>query len=317
MKTWIDSALRAAIRTDSALRSAIPHRLTLLVMCCSLTLLVSCGTTKTTDTAVTFDKADVLAAKALELQFKQNKTARALELLAKAAKQAPGRAEILWLQFELCAQVLDCNTEQLEAQLLKLDPTNGAVLLGGLARAQRDGNATVAAAVLDSISRSQRIQIYWNSLFSKLTRATVAQAGDRPQPVTRALNEVNGWVSGLSGPTLGPILAACTVQRANADANTNARCIRIAGLLLQSDTYIAEQRGLEIASALLGAERAQQIAERSEASEYQRATATTIINAQLDREKLSNQLVELMAKLPREQDVYQAIVRWGGGETSN
>jgi hypothetical protein len=58
--------------------------------------------------------------------------------------------------------------------------------------------------------------------------------------------------------------------------------------------------------------------ERTEASQYQRDAASQIINAQLDREKTSTQLIELMAKVPREQDVFQAIVRWGGqGEGSS
>jgi len=291
----------------------IPRRLTLLIVCSGLTLLLGCGATKTTDGAVSFDKADVLAATALQLHFQQQKTPQALELLRKAAKQAPQRADILWLQFELCAQTLDCNTEPLEAGLLALDPNNGAVQLGTLARAVRDGNEKVAATVLDSMSRSQRIQIYWTALFSKLARARVAQAGKRPQPITRALNEINQWFASLAPPTFGPILTTCTVQRANADANLNARCIRIAGLLLQSDIYIAESLGLRIAVALLGAERAQQITERSEASQYQRETANDVINGQLDREQFSDQMLQLMAKAPREQDVYQTIVRLGSG----
>jgi hypothetical protein len=292
----------------------IPVQPTRLLALFSLALLLGCSATKTTDSAVRIDAADATAAAALQLYFQKNDSAQALKLLEKATKQSPKRAEISWLHFALCAQVLECNTAPIEAQLGKLDPGNGAVRLGALARAQRDGDQEAAGVVLDSISRSQKFQIYWNSLISKLARAIVKQAGKRPQPVSQSLNEIMGWYSKLASAAFGPILVACRVERAAADAITNARCIRTAGLLLQGDTYIGESVGLTLAKSLLGAERAEQIAERSEASQYQRDTASEIINAQVDREALSVQLLALMAKLPREQDVFGAVVTWGGGD---
>lgn len=290
----------------------IPVPLSRLLAWSSLAILCGCSATRTTDSAIRTEKSDATAAAALQLYFQKNSSAEALELLRTAAKQAPQRAEIWWLQFTLCAQVVDCNTAPIEAQLGKLDPTNGAVRLGALARAQRDGDEEAAGVVLDAISRSQKFQIYWNSLISKLSRATLVQGEKRPQPVTRSLNEVTDWYSKLSAAAFGPILMACSVQRAAADATLNARCIRTAGLLLQSDTYIGESVGLTLARSLLGAERAAQIAERSESSQYTRDAASQIINAQVDREALSAQLLELMAKVPREQDVFVAVVRWGG-----
>jgi hypothetical protein len=289
-----------------------PVRLVGLLLGSYLLLSGCAGTHKTPVSAVQVDKPDELAAAALQLYFRQKNTAQALKLLQKATKEAPQRAEIRWLQFQVCAQVLDCNTEVLEAELLKLAPNNGAVQLGALARAQREGNNTAAASVLDAISRSPSFQIYWNTLLSKLTRATLTQVGKRPQPVTRSLNEITDWYSTLASATFGPLLVSCSAERAAADGYVNSRCIRIAGLLLQSDTYIAESVGLMLARRLLGSDREAQILERTEASQYQREAASQVINAQLDREKFSTQLIELMAKVPREQDVFQAIVRWGG-----
>jgi hypothetical protein len=292
----------------------IPAQPTRLLTLFSFALLFGCSATKTTDSAIRVDPADATTAAALQLYFQKNDSAQALKLLEKATKQSPKRAEISWVHFTLCAQVLECSTAAIEAQLGKLDPGNGAVRLGALARAQRDGDQEAAGVVLDSISRSQKFQIYWNSLISKLARASVKQAGKRPQPVSQSLNEIMEWYSKLASAAFGPILVACSVERAAADATTNARCIRTAGLLLQGDTYIGENVGLRLAKSLLGAERAEQIAERSEASQYQRDTASQIINAQVDREALSVQLLELMAKLPREQDVFGAVVTWGGGD---
>jgi predicted dehydrogenase len=90
----------------------------------------------------------------------------------------------------------------------------------------------------------------------------VVQAGKRPQQVSRSLNEITEWYSKVASATFGPVLTACSVQRATADGTTNSRCIRIAGLLLQGDTYIGETVGLSMAKSLLGAERAEQIEER-------------------------------------------------------
>ena len=158
----------------------IPVQLFRLLAWSLLALLFGCIATKTTDSAIRTDKSDATAVAALQLYFKQNNSEQALELLRKAANQAPSRAEILWLQFALCAQVLDCNTAPIEAQLAKLDPANGAVRLGALARAQRDGDEEAAGVVFDSISRSQKFHMYWNSLISKLARATLAQGEKRP-----------------------------------------------------------------------------------------------------------------------------------------
>lgn len=293
-----------------------PVQLLRLVVCSSVLLLFGCGATKTTDSPVnpvTVDKSDELAAAAMQAYFKDRNPVQALKLAEKAAKRAPERAELWWLQFQLCAGVVDCNTAVAEDRLLALDPRNAAIQLGALARAQRDGDDAAGAKVLDTISRSPIFQIYWNTLISKLARASVARDRKRAQPVTRSLNEITDWYSQFASATFGPILVACRIERAVKDANLNARCIRTAGLLLQGDTYIGESVGLTLARSLLGAERAQQIADRTAASQYQRDTASEIINAQVDREKLSTQLLDLMSKVPREQDVFQTIVRWGGG----
>jgi len=276
-----------------------------------LLLAAGCSATKTTESAVKIGKADELALQGLQQFFKEKDAPGALKLLQKAVDSAPQRNDILWLYFELCAQVLDCSTEVTEARMQKLDPENGAVQLGALARAQREEDSEAETAVLEAISRSPIFKIYWNSLISKLARVA-AQDRKRPQPITRSLNEITDWYSTLASATFGPILVACRANTAATDQVATARCMRIAGLLLRGDTYIGESVGFSLAERLLGREQAQKIAERSAASKYARDVASEIINAQLDREKLSGQLLELMGKLPREQDVFLAIVQWGG-----
>ncbi len=283
-------------------------------------LIVGCSATtasKTADNAAPVnkagpvDKADALAATALQLHFKDKATPQALKLLQKATKEAPLRPELLWLNFELCAQALDCSTEATERRLLELDPDNGALQLGALARALRDEDRATETAVLESISTSRTFQVYWNTLISKLASAA-SRSEKRSQPVTRSLNDISDWYAQLSTPTFGPLLTACSAERTVGDRTATARCMRIARLLLQSDTYIAEAVGLNLAERLLSGEQSMKITERGNVSRYQRETASGIINAQVDREKLSRQLLDLMARVPREQDVFQTVMRWGG-----
>ena len=111
--------------------------------------------------------------------------------------------------------------------------------------------------------------------------------------------------------TLTAVAAAATGRMAQAQqpiGRTSAHEVKVSGAV---DVHSGEML-LGNGSAITAGEQAVQIAERSEASQYQRDTVSEIINAQLDREKFSGQMLELMAKLPREQDVYLAIVRWGG-----
>ena len=79
--------------------------------------------------------ADSLAAAGL-LRTVDRKPDVAVDLLARATGQAPERADLAWLQIQICQRVSSCNAELLEAQLRVLDPSNGAgwlhaVALGG------------------------------------------------------------------------------------------------------------------------------------------------------------------------------------------
>ena len=105
----------------------------------------------------------------------------------------------------------------------------------------------------------------------------------------------------------------CSVARA-VNPSVAARCLRISEAMLRGDTYMAEGVGLGIRERLAspGTPGATAVAEMIKISRYQRDTATTIMESQVEREKLSRELVNLMQKLRREQDVFVAVIRWGG-----
>ena len=52
--------------------------------------------------------------------------------------------------------------------------------------------------------------------------------------------------------------------------------------------------------------------ERAATLSYRNQAAGAIVRSQVERDKFSAQFIELMKKLPREQDVSVAILRWAG-----
>jgi hypothetical protein len=52
--------------------------------------------------------------------------------------------------------------------------------------------------------------------------------------------------------------------------------------------------------------------ERVSALGYRSQAAGAVMRSQVEHDKFSQQMIELMKKLPREQDVSLAILRWAG-----
>lgn len=262
--------------------------------------------------------ADALLADAMQRQTAQRDAAQALSVVKAAAEKAPNRADIAWLHSQLCAQVAGCRPEPLESHLRKLDPGNASAWIGALARAQRQKDVAAENEILEAMSRSERFDIYWNSLVSKvaliLSVDTAAQLGPTsPDLVTSNLNDAVGWVSSIAVPAFRPVAESCSTQRI-ANPAIATRCGNIAQALQRSDSYIAEGVGLGIAERLAapGSQQAANVAEQIRRSRYQHDTAGQIVAAQLDREKFSREMLKLMANLRREQDVYLAMIRWSG-----
>jgi len=115
--------------------------------------------------------ADSLAAAGL-LSLSTNQK-NALALIARAMEAEPGRADLAWLQAQVCRTITSCDPEPIERRLRELDPSNGAGWLGVLARANSSKNDDARDAALAAIGHSDRVDIYWTTLIARLTRATV------------------------------------------------------------------------------------------------------------------------------------------------
>src|SRR5882757_2717019 len=99
---------------------------------------------------------------------------QSLSLLYQATAAAPTRADLVWLQIQICQAVLPCDSEPMERHLRQLDPANGVTWMNALVRADLSKNDAEKDAALEAISRSDRVDIYWTTLVAHLSRA-VAQ----------------------------------------------------------------------------------------------------------------------------------------------
>jgi hypothetical protein len=262
------------------------------------------------------DNPDQVLAQALRTWAVDKDSPHALSLAERAAQAAPARADVAWLHLRLCAQTPACQPQSLEGRLKKLAPDNAAVWLSVLSRAQADKDVQVEHQVLTAMSRAEDFHLYWTPLTWRIATALNADPPPRSEkdsaaPLTAALNETAGWLSAIVTPAFRPLTAACSVEKAR-EPGRRVLCLDIAKVLQRSDTYIAEGLGLGIAQRLAtpGSAQAAEIEQRIEIIGYQNQAAGAVITAQVERDKFSAEVLELMKKLPREQDVSLAILRW-------
>ena len=260
---------------------------------------------------------DEVAANALNMWASGSST-QALAQMQKATQLAPERPEFLWLSLRLCMEVKGCEAEPIEAQLRKLDPSSGAVWLGPLARAQARRDTAAAEQILEVMSRAAHFNVYWTSLIARLTppisrMPTAASNAAAPTPLTNGLNTTVGWLSRLNVRAFTPVSTACDKQRVREPA-TRVRCELISQALQRSDTTLVEGLGLGIAQHLVAPDSAayMQLLERINTLRYQNQASGSVVASQVEREKFSQEMLQLMTQLPREQDVSKAILRWAG-----
>lgn len=244
---------------------------------------------------------------------------RALAAIARANVLAPNRPDLAWLHARICMLSPGCEPEPVEARFRKLAADNGVVWLGPLARAQARNDKRVEDQILEAMSRAQRFDLYWTGLVSRLATAQNAHApapgspGAAPHPLTNALDQTTEALSNAVVPAFKPLNTACGLDRTQ-DPATRTRCERIAQAMQRSDTTLVEGIGLGIAQRLAtpASSDAMVLEERGATLSYRSQAAGAVVRSQVERDKFSQQMIELMKKLPREQDVTVAILRWAG-----
>jgi hypothetical protein len=250
--------------------------------------------------------ADALATEALAVYRLQRDGARTWALISRATQQAPQRADLAFLQARLCALIEGCQPEPYEARVRQLDPSNGVIWMRALTQAQRQRDTLVEAQIVEAIGRAERFDVYWNVLGAAVGKARMA-GGARPDT---ALNEAVAWLGGTIVPELPPLTIACSRTRTTEQAWAD-RCRRLSRVLMNGDTYVVESIGSKLAQQVAG-QTAEQIElnGRDKTSRYLWRTYAAIASSQIERDKFAQEILELMSKLRREQDVHLAVARW-------
>jgi hypothetical protein len=251
---------------------------------------------------------DATAAEALAAFQLQRDGSRTWSLISTATKEAPQRVDLAYLQASLCGLIEGCQPEAYEARVRKLDAGNAAVWMRSLAAAQTRREPAVEAQILDAMARAQRFDVYWNQLTASMTSARLAKGSH----AYASLGETVNWLGSTIVPPLQPLMLACSRTRTSEQAWAD-RCRRVARVLMNGDTYIAESIGTRIAQQVAAETNEQtQLKERGRTSRYLWRVYAELSNSQVERDKFALELIELMRKLRREQDVHLAVVRWAG-----
>jgi hypothetical protein len=245
--------------------------------------------------------ADSLAAAAL-LNVSERRD-QSLPLIARAIAAAPDRADLHWLQAQLCRQFPPCDPEPIERRLRELDPTNGAGWFGALSRASTSENDAAREAALAAIGHSERVDIYWTTLIAALTRAA---ANSKKLSLEESETAIIGVLAAEAIPAYHYASDACKGEHLQRTETLDS-CRGLATAFQRGDSYLTEMIGVAIAKHVWQ----QDSPEWKAAAEARRVYEyRSKFSAKLDfrGEKQAEQYLALCEQHHREQDVFAAQV---------
>lgn len=223
------------------------------------------------------------------------------EWMARAVAAAPQRADLQWLQIQLCGKTASCATEAMEARLHLLAPENGASWLPALARAGTAGDEEAKRTLIQSIARSSRIETYWTELIAGLTppleQTRVMSTGD-------AVASVTGVLAALSLPAYSLISTACKGENLDSPGALEA-CRGVARAFQNGDTWVTAGLGAAFVKRVWpvdSPEYRQAVAERRESNIRNLAAGR-----QMWTERHARRFLALCGQFSREQDVTRAL----------
>jgi hypothetical protein len=189
------------------------------------------------------DTADADSLAAAGLLSLEKHPAQSLPLIERAIAAAPTRADLRWLQIEVCLKLHSCDPVPLENRMREADPTNAAAWAGALARASAAHDEEAIDTALATIADKQRFDIYWTTLISRLSDAIIRTHKMSP---TEALVAVIGYQAAapISGYTAAAL--ACKGDRLQRPGVMDA-CRGVARVFQQGDSILAEAIGFTIA----------------------------------------------------------------------
>jgi hypothetical protein len=226
---------------------------------------------------------------------------QSLPLIARAIAAAPERADLVWLQVEVCQKVSPCNPEPMERQLRELEPSNGAGWFGALARAHASKDDEARDAALNAIGRSGRVDIYWTTLIAQLSRAA-ARTGKIS--LEDASTTIIGYLAAAAIPGYTAASLACKGDRL-LRAEIVESCRGVAASFQRGDNYLTEAIGVSIAKRVWPEDSPEwkAAAEARRVIDYR---SVFILKLNQRGEKPIEEYIALCEKFHREQDVFLA-----------
>ncbi len=235
----------------------------------------------------------------------------ALDLAAQAAKLDPENSAIAWLRLQICTRSPGCDVRGAATDMRWADADNGAAWLPTLATAQWDHDREEVDRVLGGMARTLRFDLYWNRLIVMVVDSLArADAGGAGVSTDRARLDAAQSAIGRIVPAFRSLYAAC---REGADADRRENCRRLARTMQRSDTVAAQLAGLGLERRLAPPDGrdARLAAERRRVLEWRVAQIEQWQRPLLpwSRSARARKLLARMRVLPRQEDVYLAMLR--------
>jgi len=234
---------------------------------------------------------------------------------ARASELAPENAAIAWIRLRTCANAAPCDVRDAATAMRWIDADNAAAWLPTLSAAVRDHDTVEIERVLGDMARGRRFDLYWNSIVVMMYDSIKALGRNLPPKSPAADAPRLAAVVAMAGAELIPSFSPLTEVCRDAQAGTERReaCLKVAKLLQQGDTVIAEITGCSIERRLLpeGSKEARALADHRRVLEW-RLTAALKFDAPLLpwlKNAHARWRVARMRAAHREQDVVTAVLR--------
>jgi hypothetical protein len=242
----------------------------------------------------------------------------AVEYAAKATDLAPDNPAIGWLRLHLCAHATACDLKDAATTMRWVDADNAAAWLPTLASAQRDRDTTEVDRILTDMTQGKRFDFYGNRatvmMFDALKRARPALPKHYADSDLARLNEALNVTSAAFMPSFSPVINAC--RETAADGERRESCLKLSKIMQKADAVMTQLVGFAIERRLTAVDTREQraLAERRRVLEWRVASANgadTPLLPWLRNARARSRLAKMRA-LPREEDVYIALLREHG-----
>jgi hypothetical protein len=238
----------------------------------------------------------------------------ALEFAIKASELAPDDAPLSWLRLQLCAAAAGCDIRDAATTMRWIDADNGAAWIPTLAAAQKERDDVEIDRVLADMAQGTRFALYGDHTtvlyYDSLRRVRGNGPSDYLKSDLTRLNEAVELATATTVPSFSPLINAC---RDTADSERREPCLKVAKTMQRADAVLAQQVGFAMEKRLAppDSKESRLVLERRRLLEWRVAAANQSDEAALPwlRNARARSRIAKMRVLPREEDVYIAILR--------